>query len=273
MGKFAALDPVKDPETGAITIMVPKVRVRRMVEALVEQIRKGCEEEPTLAESIWLYELVKEDILPRAESPPSFLTPCIRLGVGSKHELRLYEPTVAAMAWLSEYASQWWGSEEDLPPAVFAYAHSGGSEDTLDAFLKLTDESAKVKVEAWFKKLNHPLSLLMWACDRLSGKVEEGYEELELNPACMSLNPSDTPLDWGEVVSQLAIAYGLPAKHFANMNQSLAVDMWEAKRDSPIITALGGSSGKARGGKAMLACGAAVRKIIENHLSAGKSDA
>ncbi len=267
MARFRALDPVKDEESGEVTMRVPRLRLRMLLQTTIDRLRKDGVE-PTVEEIIWLYELCKEDIFPGCDEPPCFLVPPVVLG-NTRCELWLWEPTINALSWLEECAERWWPAGDDLAPALFAYHHSNPA-DRFD-FRELGDRRSTVRlVNRWYRKLRFTREELIWAYKRLSRIHDDGYETIRMNPACISRRDSDTPLEWGEVVAGLSAIYQMPPEHFVCMNQSQVISLWNSSDKTPIAAMLGGGQGgtgarKSAGGKSMLALEAAVRHIKERH--------
>jgi len=257
---------VRDEETGRITIRVPKPRLAALLETSVQDIRERSGKEPLVSDIVWLYELCKEYIFPSADDPPSFLVPPVTLGAGTDDELTLYEPTVLALTWLTDYAAKWWESGRDLAPAIFAYAHSGGDLRTVfrDADM-LNKGTAMKRVSKWFKRLPFTDSELVWAYDTINGTEGLEYKELGIPTNSVSRDKSDTPFNWGNVVATLAAIYQMPPDHFVTMNESSIVDLWEKSGRTPIAEMLGASESSQKrsgGAKGSLALNAAIRDIV-----------
>jgi len=274
MGRFAALDPVRDEETGRITIRVPKLKLSLMLQNAVRKVELLCGEKPTLEESIWLYELCKEDILPKADDPAAFLVAPVTLGIGTKYETSFYDPTVMALSWLEDYASRWWEAGEDLPPALYAYAHSGGGETKADTFQALTERSSAVRaVNKWCRRLPFSERELLWVYNKINRVPDHGYTTLELKPNSYSRDHNTDPMEWGEIVAGLSAIYGLPPEHFMRMNETMVVQMWNASDRTPIAAMMGGGqrmAKKAKGGKSFLVFNAAIREIARRHMKQGE---
>lgn len=268
MGRYKALEPVKDPQTGRVTMRVPKLRLQALLYSEVQKLRDAGIE-PDLDEIVWLYELCKEEIFPRADEPPCFAVPPIifRLTNCKDPDVILWEPTIEALVWLDEQASQWWQDGNDLPPTIFAYANSGPEPIVPFAALYEQGKARKI-VNAWFRRLRLPQSLLVWAYNRLTGVHDDGYVEVDLPPNCMVRNEAATPMEWGEVIAKLSAIYQQPPEVFVNMNVSQVVSLWEHGDSTQIASLLGVEQGKPQrggGGRALLALNAAVRQIRENH--------
>lgn len=266
MGRYKALEPVKDAETGRVTMRVPKLRLQALLHAEIQKLRDDGIE-PDLDEIVWLYELCKEEIFPRADEPPCFAVPPIVFTLKGNTDVVLWEPTIEALVWLDEQASQWWQDGNDLPPTIFAYANSG--PEPIVPFPALYEpRKARKIVNDWFRRLRLPQSLLVWAYNRLTGVHDEGYVEVELPQNCMVRNDAATPMEWGEVIAKLSAIYQQPPEVFVRMNVSQVVSLWENGDSTQIASLLGVEQGKpARGGgaRALLALNAAVRQIRANH--------
>ena len=241
MGAFQALDPVRDKETGEITIRVPKPKVAAMLSQAYDKIEgeRGYPVSPD--ETIWLYELAKECLLPKADSPPSFLVPPVVLGAGTTGELTLHELCVAAIAWCDNCATKWWDDDYSLIPALYAHAHSSPALAGVFSDSELLNRSTAVKkVNAWFKGIRHPHSHLAWACGVLSGR-QEHYEDIDLPPNAISRD-EDNPTDWGEVVATLSVYYGIKPQEVITMGERVIVGMWKARLNSPALAAMGSAN-------------------------------
>lgn len=266
MGRFTASEPFM-LDDGRVMMRVPRPKLRLLLESELGQLRaKGIE--PTDEEIIWLYELAKERVFPDADRPPSFLVPPVVLGMGTPRELVLHEPTVAWITWLEEYATKWW-DERDIRPLVYAYAHScPGGHALFDDRLgpaKILTRQARSLVNRWFRRLPYSMSLLDWACSQIQ-TVADAHTECELPVECQKRDADATPMEWGEVVATLSAANGIPPLHYARMNKSLLVDIWNAQDKTPLAQMMSGSGpGERSGGGAMLAMHAAMRHIEQRH--------
>jgi len=268
MSRYKALDPVKDQESGVVTMRVPKLRLRMLLSTTIDKL-KADGVDPTVDEIIWLHELCKEDIFPGCDEPPAYLVPPVVLGAGSPRELWLWEPTISALTWLEECAEHWWKPGEDLAPAIFSY-HYSAPELRTDFRLFCNRRDTVRTVNRWWRALTFTRAELVWAYEQLSRIHRDGYETIAMNPACMSRHDSDSPMEWGEVIAGLSAIYQMPPEHFVHMNQSQVVSLWNSSDRTPIAAMLGGGGGvrKSSGGKSMMALGAAVRHIIERHKQA-----
>lgn len=261
MGRYTATEP-RMLEDGRVMLRVPRLKLRMVLKVELEKLR-GMGVEPTDEEIVWLYELAKERVFPGADRPPAFLMPPIVLGAETNVPLAFWEPTVAALAWLEEYASVWW-EDNDLRPLAYAYVMSNPNQP--HAFSDLVVKHTALKtVNGWFRKLPYTASLIDWACAQIQ-ELPDGYADCQLPNECMKPEATTNPLEWGDIIATLSAANGIPPEHYARMNKSMLVAIWNNLDNTPLAQMMSGETGRDRsGGGAMLAMHAAMRHIAAEH--------
>jgi len=186
---------------------IPKPRVAMMVDVTVDELKsKGVD--LTISDIIWLYELAKNQILPTASRPPTFLTCPIRV-----RKVWFYPLTVQARMWLEMYASKWWPLTDEVFLNCFAMAHCGG--DSEDYFPSLTNRfKALGEYTKWcFRTLNIDHATLEWVCKTLTNAADE-YVRVTVDESVYH-KPSDDEeqvVDWGESIAYVACISGIPPK-------------------------------------------------------------
>lgn len=168
-------------------------RISELFDATVEElVGKGVNPNPR--ESVWLYALCEDVVMPDRAEVCAWLAPVIHIG-----PVRLYPVTVQVRLWLDEYCSRWWADDYlmDVLGTAWAMAHAGEA----GIFQRMTHKTkARVIITAWAVILPVTFEQLRDGLRRYFGLDDVVKMDSPIEP-----KPSVDPLQWGELLARACV--------------------------------------------------------------------